>query len=100
MPLHICTNIKESCSIKWSTAFARAFKEKEKKNILVSLLRTFMQNGGIELQINVVDKATLEEAVQNPEAHKDLIVRIGGFSDYFIRLAPVLQQEIIERTEY
>lgn len=74
--------------------------DKEKKNILVSLLRTFMQNGGIELQINVVDKATLEEAVQNPEAHKDLIVRIGGFSDYFIRLAPVLQQEIIERTEY
>ncbi len=44
--------------------------------------------------------AEAEDARINPEAHRDLIVRIGGYSDYFIRLAPVLQQEIIDKTEY
>ena len=59
-----------------------------------------MERGGIELQVNVVDRATLLDAQRNPEAHKDLIVRIGGYSDYFTRISPVLQQEIIDRTEY
>ena len=66
----------------------------------VTLLRTFMKRGGIEMQVNAVDKATLEDARVHPENHRDLIVRIGGYSDYFTRLSPVLQQEIIDRTEY
>ena len=44
--------------------------------------------------------ATLEDALVHPEDHADLLVRIGGYSDYFTRLSPVLQQEIIDRTEY
>ena len=59
-----------------------------------------MERGGIEMQVNVVDKTTLEDARIHPEDHRDLIVRIGGYSDYFTRLSPVLQQEIIDRTEY
>lgn len=71
-----------------------------KKENFLTLLRAFMERGGIEMQVNVVDKATLEDARVHPEAHRDLIVRIGGYSDYFTRLSPVLQQEIIDRTEY
>ena len=66
----------------------------------VGVVRTFMERGGIELQVNVVDRATLEDAYINPDAHRDLIVRIGGYSDYFVRLRPSLQREIISRTEY
>lgn len=66
----------------------------------VQLLRTFVQRGGLEMQVNVVDRQTLVDARENPEQHSDLIVRIGGYSDYFVRLTPTLQQEIIDRTEY
>jgi formate C-acetyltransferase len=59
-----------------------------------------MKRGGIELQINTVDRATLEDAVKNPELHSELLVRVGGYSDYFVRLSPTLQKEIIDRTEY
>ena len=52
------------------------------------------------MQVNVVDRKTLLDAREHPEAHGDLIVRIGGYSDYFVRLIPTLQQEIIDRTEY
>ena len=52
------------------------------------------------MQINSVDRKTLEDARIHPEDHRDLLVRIGGYSDYFVRLTPTLQQEVIERTEY
>ena len=52
------------------------------------------------LKVIEEDKETLEKARQNPEEYRDLVVRIGGYSDYFTRLSPVLQQEIIDRTEY
>ncbi len=66
----------------------------------ISLLRTFVARGGIEMQVNAVDRKTLEAARREPEKYGNLMVRIGGFSDYFVRLTPVLQQEIIDRTEY
>lgn len=73
---------------------------RRKKESFLAMVRAFMERGGIELQVNVVDRATLEDAIVHPENHRDLIVRIGGYSDYFTRLSSVLQQEIIDRTEY
>ena len=70
------------------------------RNRFLQILRTFMQRGGLEMQVNVVDRKTLLDAREHPEDHGDLIVRIGGYSDYFVRLTPTLQQEIIDRTEY
>ena len=64
------------------------------------MVRTFMEKNGIEMQINVVDRATLENALRNPSEYGDLIVRIGGYSDYFTRLTHTLQLEVMERTEY
>ncbi len=65
-----------------------------------SLIKVFLKRGGFELQINVVDKETLLKARENPEAYRDLVVRIGGYSDYFIRLSKSMQNEVILRTEH
>lgn len=72
----------------------------EKIQNFISVLKTFIARGGIEMQVNIVDRETLSDALKNPDAHADLLVRIGGYSDYFIRLSPTLQQEIINRTQY
>ncbi len=80
--------------------FAPGHLTRQEASQFIAMLRVFMARGGIEMQVNVVDRKTLEDAREHPEQHADLIVRIGGFSDYFTRLTPVLQQEIIERTEY
>ena len=64
------------------------------------LLKTYLQRGGFEIQINVIDKETLKKAVDHPEEYSDLVVRIGGYSDYFVKLQPQMQQEIILRTEH
>ncbi len=65
-----------------------------------SLIKTYLNRGGFEIQINVIDKAVLERAAKCPEEYKDIVVRIGGYSDYFVRLSPEMQQELILRTEH
>ena len=52
------------------------------------------------MQINVVDKDTLLKAQEHPELYKDLVVRIGGYSDYFVHLSKEMQAEVIMRTEH
>lgn len=59
-----------------------------------------MERGGFELQINVTDNQILKEAIKNPDQYQDLLVRIGGYSNYFVRLDPAMQQELILRTEH
>ena len=80
--------------------FASEHLSEKHRDRFLQILRTFMQRGGLEMQVNVVDRKTLMDAREHPEAYGDLIVRIGGYSDYFVRLTPTLQQEIIDRTEY
>ncbi len=67
---------------------------------LIEVVETYLQRGGFEVQVNVVDRATLLAAQEQPEQYRDLIVRIGGYSDYFVGLSPEMQQEIIMRTEH
>jgi formate C-acetyltransferase len=52
------------------------------------------------VQFNVVDQNTLEDARQRPEEYEDLIVRVAGYSAYFVELSKGLQDHIIERTEH
>ena len=65
---------------------------------LRALTTGFMQLGGQELQINVVDTETLRAAQADPDSHADLIVRVAGFSAYFTTLGADVQEEIISRT--
>jgi formate C-acetyltransferase len=67
---------------------------------LVSLVRTYFYMGGHHIQFNVIDAATLRAAQQSPDAYRDLIVRVAGYSDYFCDLGKALQDEIITRTEH
>ena len=66
---------------------------------LVSLIRTYMFNGGKHIQFNVVDNMTLRSAQGDPKSHRDLIVRVAGYSTYFTLLTKPVQDEIILRTE-
>ncbi|HOW71524.1 MAG TPA: glycyl radical protein [Phycisphaerae bacterium] len=64
------------------------------------LVRSYFKMDGHHVQFNVVTADTLRRAQAAPESHRDLIVRVAGYSDYFCDLSPELQSEIIERTEH
>ena len=68
-------------------------------NAFISLAKTYFKKGGQQMQINVVSLEELLDAQIHPEAHENLVVRVGGFSAYFTRLSPGLQENIIKRTE-
>jgi formate C-acetyltransferase len=63
------------------------------------LIRTYFKMGGHHIQFNVVSSETLRAAQEHPEEYQNLIVRVAGYSDYFVRLSRDLQDEIISRTE-
>jgi formate C-acetyltransferase len=65
---------------------------------LASLVRTYFKMGGHHIQFNVVDTATLREAQEKPEDYRSLLVRVAGYSDYFVDLDKNHQEEIISRT--
>jgi len=67
---------------------------------LANLVRTYFRMDGHHIQFNVVTAETLREAQKHPEKHRNLIVRVAGYSDYFVDLGADLQNEIIKRTEH
>jgi formate C-acetyltransferase len=64
------------------------------------LIRTYFRMDGHHIQFNVVDADTLRKAKKQPDEYRDLIVRVAGYSDYFVDLTEELQDEIIRRTEH
>ena len=86
--------------IAMNMKFSRKYFKEDSLRKMTALIRTYLKRGGFELQINVVDRDTLLSAREQPELYRDLVVRIGGYSDYFTRLSPTMQAEVIERTEY
>ena len=75
--------------------------KEEDKQKLILLLRTFFNKlKGYHIQYNVVSRETLIEAQQYPEKHRDLIVRVAGYSAFFNALSRATQDDIIERTEH
>jgi len=64
------------------------------------LIRSYFKLDGHHIQLNVVSADTLREAQKHPEKYRDLIVRVAGYSDYFIDIGVDLQNEIIKRTEH
>ena len=65
--------------------------------LITALVRVYTEKG-LELQINVVDTETLLDAKAHPDRHRNLVVRVGGYSDYFVTLPVALQNEIISRS--
>jgi formate C-acetyltransferase len=65
-----------------------------------ALVETYLRLGGIELQFSAASRARLLAARAHPEQHADLVVRVAGYSDFFVRLDPAIQDYIIEREKH
>lgn len=70
------------------------------KDVLRALIQGYFAAGGVQIQITVTTKEELEDALAHPERHEDLVVRVGGYSEYFNRLTPELQRSVYERTVF
>lgn len=75
------------------------FETEENLIKLAQLIRTFFRLGGHHVQFNVISAEVLREAQKRPQDFQDLMVRVAGYSDYFVNLPKGLQEEIIARTE-
>ena len=69
-------------------------------NAMHSYVRTYFDEGGMQIQFNVVTSDTLKDAMANPENYRNLLVRISGYNAYFVTLNKEMQVELVERTEY
>jgi formate C-acetyltransferase len=76
------------------------FDTNQRREKFIGMIDAYFQMGGFHVQFNVVSKETLEDAKVNPLQHRDLIVRVAGYSAYFIELDPFVQNEVIARTEF
>jgi formate C-acetyltransferase len=77
-----------------------ALKKREDLVKLGALLKTSFDYGSKHLQFNVVDRATLMDAQEHPEHYRDLVVRVAGYSAFFVELERNIQEDIIRRTEH
>ena len=76
-----------------------ALKTEDDMAKLASVLKTFLTNGGRQIQMSCVSSETLHAAQNDPVSHRDVIVRVAGYSAYFVTLTNMMQNEIIARTE-
>lgn len=74
-------------------------KGEEGLRCFAALLKTYMQQGGMQVQVNILDKDMLLEAQRNPMKHKGLCVRVTGYSAFFVQMGKKAQDELIQRTE-
>jgi formate C-acetyltransferase len=88
----LCTSINLNLKFSLNLWF-------EQKDKILTAFQSYFQIGGGQLQINVLDACALRDALDHPMEHKSLVVRVGGFSAYFVELPRDLQLEIISRTE-
>ncbi len=77
-----------------------ALQSDSSKLKLASAIRTYFAHGGKHVQFIVCDPKTLQDAKVHPEDHRDLMVRVAGYSAYFVQLTPGLQDEVIARTAH
>lgn len=75
------------------------FEAQSGRDAFIALAKTYFSRGGQQLTVNLLSRDELLDAQKHPELHEDLIVRVGGYSDYFVRLSQGLQENIIQRTE-
>jgi formate C-acetyltransferase len=64
---------------------------------IVDLLDTYFHMGGLHMQMNVVDAGELEDALVHPDRHRDLVVRVTGFSAHFTDLTRTVQEDLVRR---
>ena len=75
------------------------FRNEDSIRKVAVFVKSFMDMGGHQMQINAVNRETMLDAKEHPENHKNLIVRVWGWSGYFVELDEVYQNQIIKRME-
>jgi len=78
----------------------RSFRTPAQREKLKALILTYFAQGGGQVQINVMDNNVLEDAIEHPDRHGNLFVRVAGYNDYFVKQSPEIQKEILERTRH
>jgi formate C-acetyltransferase len=76
------------------------FKKSDLARSLRPLVSTFFARGGMQVQVSCLSREDMEDALEHPERHENLIVRIGGYSEYFNRLSSELKETVLARTEF
>ena len=67
---------------------------------LLELIKSYFDRGGFHVQFNMVDSRMLKDAQLHPEQYRNLMVRVAGFTEYWVELGKPIQDEILARTEY
>lgn len=75
-------------------------KGREGSRKFLELIRAYLRKGGFHVQFNVVDSRMLKEAQREPDKYRGLMVRVAGFTQYWVELGKQIQDEVIARTEY
>ena len=76
-----------------------ALRGEEGNKKLRSVMQTYFKGGGMEMQLNIISSETLHDAQDHPDEYKDLVVRVAGFSAYFVEVFRECQDDLIRRTE-
>jgi len=71
----------------------------EGRDILISFIDEYIAKQGMHVQFNIMSSETMKAAQKNPENYKDMLVRVAGYSAYFVELGKPLQKDLIQRTE-
>lgn len=90
---------KVACGTVVNQKFSPEMFSDGKRQKLLTLIKTYFKKGGQEMQINATSRKVLRNAMAHPENYQDLVVRVSGFSAYFVRLDPRVQVDILNRTQ-
>lgn len=106
-PTRLLNSVLALDSGKITGAFALSFKmnssffsDETGRNAMKDLLKTYIEAGGPQIQVYTTNAEDLKDAMVNPDKHRDLIVRVGGYCEFFVDLDRTLQKEILSRTIY
>lgn len=90
---------KVACGSVVNQKFSPSMFTPEKRKKLMALIKTYFKKGGQELQINATLRETLIDAIEHPEKYQNLVVRVSGFSAFYVTLEKDVQLDILNRTQ-
>ncbi len=90
---------KIACGSVVNQKFSPSMFSDEKRGKLLSLIKTYFKKGGQEMQINATSREVLVDAMENPEKYPSLVVRVSGFSAFYVTLKKEVQLDILNRTQ-
>lgn len=90
---------KVACGSVVNQKYSPAMFNDENRGKLMALIRAYFKAGGQEVQINATSRKTLQDAMDHPENYQNLVVRVSGFSAFYVTLDKAVQLDILERTQ-